>query len=115
MVKKDRIPSKYAASFASRYESEGSRSSDHIKYTEDSSALMRKWIDLNSASRNGCYTVQIIPLYKLSSFDGKNLALRLTSELEQIQLLRKKVELQETKLANATMLGCLTLLLTWLN
>ncbi|XP_073151433.1 transcription factor GTE8-like isoform X2 [Henckelia pumila] len=106
MAKKDRIPSKYAASFASRYESEGSGSSDHIDSTEDSAALMRKWIDLNSASRNGfAIPVQILPVSKLSSFDRKNLALRLTSELGQIQLLQKKLELQETKLANSTMVS----------
>ncbi|KZV56301.1 hypothetical protein F511_00298 [Dorcoceras hygrometricum] len=106
MAKKGRIPSKYAASFASRYESEGSGSSDHIESTEASAALMRKWIDLNSASRNGfAIPVQILPLSKLSSFDRKNLALRLTAELEQIQLLQKKVELQEKKLTNAVVVS----------
>lgn len=101
MAKKDRFLPGYSASFAPHCESEGSGSSGRIDYTEDSCAPMRKWIDLNSASRDGfAVPMQIIPLTKLSSFERKNLALRLTSELDQIRRLQNKVESQKEKTVN---------------
>ncbi|KAI3452535.1 hypothetical protein Pfo_009199 [Paulownia fortunei] len=102
MAKKDRFPPGYSASFAPHYESEGSGSSGRIDSTEDSCAPMRKWIDLNSASRDGfAVPIQIIPVSKLSSFERKSLVLRLTSELDQIRLLQNKVESQKKKPVNA--------------
>ncbi|KAK6155266.1 hypothetical protein DH2020_009514 [Rehmannia glutinosa] len=101
MAKKDRFPPGYSASFAPHYESEGSGCSGHIDSIEDS-ATMRKWIDLNSASRDGfAVHIQSIPLSKLSSFERKSLVFRLTSELDQIRLLQNKVELQKKKAVNA--------------
>ncbi|XP_051140205.1 transcription factor GTE8-like isoform X2 [Andrographis paniculata] len=102
MAKKDRFPPGYSATFAPHYESEGSGSSGHIDSTEDSSAPMRKWVDLNSASRDGfAVPIQTIPLSKLSTFERKNLVLRLTSELEQIRLLQSKVESRKEKRVSA--------------
>ncbi|KAI3474971.1 hypothetical protein Pfo_030282 [Paulownia fortunei] len=102
MAKKDRFPPGYSATFAPHYESEGSGSSGRIDSTEDSCAPMRKWIDLNSASRDGfAVPIQIIPVSKLSSFERKSLVLRLTSELDQIRLLQNKVESQKKKPVNA--------------
>ncbi|XP_057766919.1 transcription factor GTE8-like isoform X1 [Salvia miltiorrhiza] len=98
MAKKDRFPPGYSASVAPHYESEGSGSSGRIDSVDGSSASKRKWVDLNSASRDGfTVPIQIIPLSKLSSFERKSLVLRLTSELEQIRLLQNKVESQKKK------------------
>lgn len=101
MAKKDRFPPGYSTSAAPHYESEGSGSSGRIDSIEGSSASKRKWVDLNSASRDG-FTVpmQIIPLSKLSSYERKSLVLRLTSELEQTRLLQNKVESQKKKSVN---------------
>ncbi|KAL2529088.1 Transcription factor GTE8 [Forsythia ovata] len=106
MAKKDRFHPGYACGFAPQYETEGSGSSggidNQITVSKDSIAPMRKWIDLNSASRDGiAVPIQIVPLSKLSSFERKNLALRLTSELEQIRFFQKKVESHRIKLPNA--------------
>ncbi|KAG8384949.1 hypothetical protein BUALT_Bualt04G0171300 [Buddleja alternifolia] len=102
MAKKDRFPPGYSASFAPHCESEGSGSSGRIDSTEDSSAPMRKLIDLNSASRDGfAVPIQIIPLSKLSSSERKSLVIRLTSELEQTRLLQKRAELLKKKPVNA--------------
>ncbi|KAL8471103.1 hypothetical protein ACS0TY_028705 [Phlomoides rotata] len=101
MAKKDRFPPGYSASFAPRYESEGSGSSGRIDSAEDTSAPMRKWIDLNHASRDGfTVPVQLIPLSKLSSFERKNLVFRLTSELERIRRLQNKIDSQKIKPVN---------------
>ncbi|KAH6791001.1 hypothetical protein C2S51_006007 [Perilla frutescens var. frutescens] len=101
MAKKDRLPRGYSASFAPHYESEASGSSGRIDSIEDSSASKRKWIDLNSASRDGfTVPIQIIPLAKLSSLERTSLVLRLTSELERIRLLQNKVESQKKKTVN---------------
>ncbi|CAI9777275.1 unnamed protein product [Fraxinus pennsylvanica] len=106
MAKKDRFPPGYATGFAPQYESEGSDSSggidNQITVLKDSTVPMRKWIDLNSASRDGfTVPIQTVHLSKLSPFERKNLALRLTSELEQIRFLQNKVESHRTKLPNA--------------
>ncbi|KAK4417867.1 Transcription factor GTE8 [Sesamum alatum] len=102
MAKKDRFPPGYSSSFAPHYESEGSGSSGRIDSAEDCSALTRKWVDLNSASRDGfAVPIQVIPLSKLSSYERKSLVLRLTSELEQIRNLQNKVESQKKRTANA--------------
>ncbi|KAL0331885.1 UNVERIFIED_CONTAM: Transcription factor GTE8 [Sesamum calycinum] len=102
MAKKDRFPPGYSSSFAPHYESEGSGSSGRIDSAEDCSALTRKWIDLNSASRDGfAVPIQVIPLSKLSSYERKSLVLRLTSELEQIRILQNKVESQKKRTAIA--------------
>lgn len=101
MAKKDRFAPGYSASAAPQYESEGSGSSGRIDSVEGSSASKRKWVYLNSASRDG-FTIpmQIIPLYKLSLYERKSLVLRLTSELEQTRLLQSKVESQKKKSVN---------------
>ncbi|KAL6518745.1 hypothetical protein OROHE_017498 [Orobanche hederae] len=102
LAKKDRLPPGYSSSFAPHYESDGSGCSGRIGSIEDSSAPTRKWIDLNSASKDGfAVPVQIIPLSKLSSSERKSLVLRLTSELDQIRLLQNKIGLQKKKAANA--------------
>lgn len=104
MAKKDRFPPGYSASFAPRYEFEGSGSSRRIDSAEDTSAPMRKWIDLNHASRDGfTVPVQLIPLSKLSSFERKNLVFRLTSELEVVRRFQNKIDSQKIKPVNKIM------------
>ncbi|KAL1536543.1 hypothetical protein AAHA92_29178 [Salvia divinorum] len=101
MAKKDRFPPGYSASVAPHYESEGSGSSGRIDSVDGSSAAKRKWVDLNSASRDGfTVPVQIIPMSKLSSLERKSLARRLMSELEKIRILQNKVELPKKKIVN---------------
>ncbi|GFP84936.1 transcription factor gte8 [Phtheirospermum japonicum] len=100
MAKKDRFPPGYSAGFAPPYESEGSGCSGRIDSIEDPSAPTRKWVDLNSASKDGfAVPVQVIPVSKLSKFERKSLVLRLTTELDQIRLLQNKVESQKKKAA----------------
>ncbi|KAI9076059.1 hypothetical protein K1719_041993 [Acacia pycnantha] len=82
-------------------ESEGSGSSGQIDteitVSEDSSVPMRKCISLNSSHRDTFgVPMQVLPLSKLSPFERKDLVHRLRSELEQIRVLQKKVELQRT-------------------
>lgn len=103
MAKKDRFPKGYSANFTGQYESEASDTSGRIDSTEDNSVPMRKWVDLNSASRGGfAVPIQNILVSKLSSLERKNLVLRLTSELDQIRLLQNKVDFQKKRTANAT-------------
>ncbi|KAA8548201.1 hypothetical protein F0562_004538 [Nyssa sinensis] len=103
MAKRDRFPEGYSTGFAPNYESEGSGSSGRVDMeitgSEDSSAPMRKCINLNSAMRDGFgVPIQVLPLSKLSPSERKDLVLRLRSELEQIRSLQKRVELQRTNL-----------------
>ncbi|TKY63117.1 Transcription factor GTE8 [Spatholobus suberectus] len=80
-------------------ESEGSGSSGRIDteitVSEDSSIPARKCISLNS-SRCDAFgaSMQVVPLLNLSISQRKDLVQRLRSELEQIRLLQKKIELQ---------------------
>ncbi|KAL1564281.1 transcription factor GTE9-like [Salvia divinorum] len=94
MAKKDRFPPGYCSSVAPQ--SEGSGSSGRNDSVDGASASKRKWVDLNSASRDGfSVPIQIIPLSKLSSIERKSLVLRLTLELKNIRLLQNKVESQK--------------------
>ncbi|KAK4282271.1 hypothetical protein QN277_013668 [Acacia crassicarpa] len=82
-------------------ESEGSGSSGQIDteitVSEDSSVPLRKCISLNSSHRDTFgVPMQVLPLSKLSPFERKDLVHRLRSELEQIRVIQKKVELQRT-------------------
>ncbi|KAI4348275.1 hypothetical protein L6164_009012 [Bauhinia variegata] len=82
-------------------ESEGSGSSGRIDteitVSEDSNVPTRKCISLNSTQHDSfCVPMQVIPLSNMSPFERKNLVHRLRSELEQIRLLQKKVELHRT-------------------
>ncbi|XP_057437458.1 transcription factor GTE8-like [Lotus japonicus] len=82
-------------------ESEGSGTSGAIDtemtVSENSSIPTRKSIDLNSSCR-GAFGVSahVVPLSRMSPFERKGLARRLRSELEQIQQLQKRIELQRT-------------------
>ncbi|XP_061373537.1 transcription factor GTE8-like [Gastrolobium bilobum] len=82
-------------------ESEGSgtsgRMDTEITVSEDSSIPTRKCISLNSSRRDRIgVPMQVLPLSNLSPFQRKDLVSRLRSELEQIRLVQKKVELQRT-------------------
>lgn len=82
-------------------ESEGSGSSGRIDteitVSEDSNVPARKCISLNSSRRDAFgVPMQVHPLSKLLPFQRKDLVLKLRSELEQIRVLQKKVELQAT-------------------
>lgn len=80
-------------------ESEGSGSSGRIDteitVSEDSSFPARKSISLNS-SRCDAFgaPLQVVPLSNMSLSQRKDLVQRLRSELEQIRVLQKKIELQ---------------------
>ncbi|KAI4350552.1 hypothetical protein L6164_004999 [Bauhinia variegata] len=82
-------------------ESEGSGSSGRIDteitVSEDSNVPTRKCISLNSSQHDSfAVPMQVLPLSNMSSFERKDLVHRLRSELEQIRLLQKKVELHRT-------------------
>ncbi|XP_027351706.1 transcription factor GTE8-like isoform X2 [Abrus precatorius] len=82
-------------------ESEGSGSSGRIDteitVSEDSSIPTRKCMSLNSSRRDVFgVSLQVVPLSNLSPFQRKDLVQRLRSELEQIRILQKKIELQRT-------------------
>uniref|UniRef100_A0A5B7C0K2 Putative transcription factor GTE8 isoform X2 n=1 Tax=Davidia involucrata TaxID=16924 RepID=A0A5B7C0K2_DAVIN len=107
MVKKDRFPEGYSTGFTRNYESEGSGSSGRVDMeitaSEDSSAPMRKCINLNSAMHDGFgVPMQVLPLSKLSPSERKDLVLRLRAELEQIRILQKSVELQRTNVVTVS-------------
>ncbi|XP_020218656.1 transcription factor GTE8 [Cajanus cajan] len=80
-------------------ESEGSGSSGRIDteitVSEDSSFPARKSISLNSSRRDAFGApLQVVPLSNMSLSQRKDLVQRLRSELEQIRVLQKKIELQ---------------------
>ncbi|KAI9120398.1 hypothetical protein K1719_007431 [Acacia pycnantha] len=82
-------------------ESEGSGSSGpidtEITVSENSSVPARRCISLNSSHcDNFGVPMQVLRLSDISPLERKDLVLRLRSELEQIRLLQKKVELQRT-------------------
>lgn len=80
-------------------ESEGSGSSGRIDteitVSENSSIPARKCISLNSSRRDAFGgAMQIVPLSNMSHSQRKDLVQRLRSELEQIRILQKKIEVQ---------------------
>ncbi|XP_047156269.1 transcription factor GTE8 [Vigna umbellata] len=82
-------------------ESEGSGSSGRIDteitVSENSSIPARKCISLNSTRRDAFGgAMQIVPLSNMSHSQRKDLVQRLRSELEQIRMLQKKIEVQRT-------------------
>lgn len=101
MAGKDRFQEVYSTGVHPNYESEGSGSSVRldakVTASEYSSAPRQKWIDINSAVRDGFdVPVQVVPLSKLSPSEKKSLVLRLRSELEKIRVLQRKFELLKT-------------------
>lgn len=103
---KKKFPMGYSASSAPHYESEGSGSSGRIESTGDYAAPMRKWVDLNTVSKDGfTVLIQSIPLAKLSKSERRNLVHKLTSELDQIRVLQRKLESQKTKSISAVALS----------
>jgi len=80
-------------------ESEGSGSSGRIDteitVSENSSIPARKCISLNSSRRDAFGgPMQIVPLSNMSHSQRKDLVQRLRSELEQIRMLQKKIEVK---------------------
>ncbi|XP_057491106.1 transcription factor GTE8-like isoform X2 [Actinidia eriantha] len=101
MAKKDRFPPGYSTGLAPNYESEETGSSGRvdteITASENSSASRRKCINLNSVIRNGFgVPIQVLPISKMSPSQKKDLVLSLRFELEQIRVLKKRVEMQRT-------------------
>lgn len=101
MARKNRFAEGNSVGFGLHCESEGSGSSGRIvaemTASEDWPAPKQKWIDVNSASRGGFdVPVEVVPLSKLSPSEKKNLILRLRFDLERIQVLQRKIELQRT-------------------
>ncbi|XP_027101957.1 transcription factor GTE8-like isoform X2 [Coffea arabica] len=101
MARKERFPDVYSTGVLPNYESEGSGSSARLEAeitaSEDSTAPRQKWVDVNSALRDGFdVPVQVVPLSKLSLSEKKSLILRLRSELEKIRVLQRKFQLLKT-------------------
>ncbi|KAH7532379.1 hypothetical protein FEM48_Zijuj04G0013500 [Ziziphus jujuba var. spinosa] len=102
VAKTNKYPGVYYDNLLERAgESEESGSSGRfdteITASEDSSAPMRKCISLNSKDGD-VYGVpmQVLPLSNMLPYERKDLKHRLRLELEQIRVLKKKVELQRT-------------------
>ncbi|XP_022982682.1 transcription factor GTE8-like [Cucurbita maxima] len=98
-----RYPERYygSSSFCTAGESEGSGSSGRIDpeiaVSEVSSTPMRRCMSFNSDRHEGLRVrTQVLPLTSLLQSERKDLVYRLRNELEQIQTLRKKVELLRT-------------------
>ncbi|XP_038899184.1 transcription factor GTE9-like isoform X2 [Benincasa hispida] len=98
-----RYPERYYgnSSFHTAGESEGSGSSGRIDpeiaASEVSSTPMRRCVSFSSDSREGLRVpTQVLPLTSLLQSERKDLVYRLRNELQQIQTLRKKVELLRT-------------------
>ncbi|PSR87504.1 Transcription factor like [Actinidia chinensis var. chinensis] len=101
MAKKHRFPPGYSTGFAPNYESEETGSSGRvdtdITVSENSSAPRRKCINLNSITRNGFgVPIQVLPISKMSPSQREDLVISLRSELEQIRVLQKRVDMQRT-------------------
>lgn len=101
MARKDKLRGGGSAGFAANYGSEGSGSSGRfdarIAASGHSIAPQQRWININSSSHDGfAVPIQVIPLFKLSPSERKNLVLQLRSDLEQIRILQKKVEFYRT-------------------
>ncbi|ESW12884.1 hypothetical protein PHAVU_008G150100 [Phaseolus vulgaris] len=100
MIAKSRLPGGYFGNGIDTVgESEGSGSSGRIDteitVSENSSIPARKCISLNSSRRDAFDTpMQVVPLSNMSHSHRKDLVQRLRSELEQIRMLQKKIELQ---------------------
>ncbi|TKY63118.1 Transcription factor GTE8 [Spatholobus suberectus] len=82
-------------------ESEGSGTSGRIDteitVLEDCSIPTRKCISLNSSGNDAVgVPMQVVPMSNLSPFQRKDLVDRLSSELEQIRVFRKRLELRRT-------------------
>uniref|UniRef100_A0A1D1Z9E8 Transcription factor GTE10 n=1 Tax=Anthurium amnicola TaxID=1678845 RepID=A0A1D1Z9E8_9ARAE len=99
MGKTHKFPRGHSSGFVPDYrhtvetvgESEGFVSSGRID-SEDSSAPKRKCISLNIDRCDGFNVpMQVVSISKMSSSERKELELRLRSELEQIQILQKKI------------------------
>ncbi|XP_008450072.1 transcription factor GTE8 isoform X3 [Cucumis melo] len=89
------------SSYRTAGESEGSGSSGRIDpeiaASEVSSTPMRRCVSFSSDNREGLRVpTQVLPLTSLLQSERKDLVYRLRKELQQIQTLRKKVELLRT-------------------
>ncbi|CAN6702864.1 unnamed protein product [Malus baccata var. baccata] len=99
MAKKNKNPGRggyYGSAFGQAGECSGSsgRIDTEVTGSEDSSAPTRKSISLNSSNRDSFgVPIQIVPLSNMLSSEKKDLKHRLNMELEQIRVLRKKVEM----------------------
>ncbi|XP_004231798.1 transcription factor GTE8 [Solanum lycopersicum] len=101
MARKDKLPGGGSAGFATNYGSEGSGSSGRfdarISVSGHSIAPQQRWININSSSHDGfAVPIHVILQSKLSPSERKHLVLQLTSDIEQIRLLQKKVEFYRT-------------------
>lgn len=91
MDKKNRFPEGYSSSDDESGSS--GRIDTEISASENCSVPRKKWIMLNSATKDGFgVPVKVLPLSKLSHPDRENLVLCLKAELERIGFLRKKFE-----------------------
>lgn len=104
MTKKNRYPrggGYYGGVFepAGEYECSGSsgRIDTEVTVSEGSSAPKRKCISLNSNNRDSFRVpMQVLPLSSMLSSERKDLINRLRTELEQIQVLKKRAEMHRT-------------------
>uniref|UniRef100_A0A7N0T552 Uncharacterized protein n=1 Tax=Kalanchoe fedtschenkoi TaxID=63787 RepID=A0A7N0T552_KALFE len=96
MAKNGRAPGGYyngPIDTAGECEGSGSSGRIDVEISEDSTAPIRKCINLNSDHLSFNVLVQAYPCSTMSPFERKDLASRLKAELEQVRTFKKNVEL----------------------
>ncbi|XP_031094718.1 transcription factor GTE8-like [Ipomoea triloba] len=98
VLKKHRVSGDYSAVCRSKVSGISGRIDTDITVSEGSMASRKKWKNLNSSTQHGfSVPTNVIRLSKLSLSERKNLVLQLKSELGDVRILLKKLELLETK------------------
>lgn len=103
MAKKDMFPDAYSGGCPPNDESEGSgcsgRDDMYVSGYEDSIGghTRKKWIKLSSVMHDGFgVPVHVVPLVKLSPVEKKKWLFRLKTELDQVRMFRKRVDVDRT-------------------
>nr|GMC99491.1 transcription factor GTE8-like [Ipomoea batatas] len=98
VLKKHRVSGDYSAVCRSKVSGISGRIDTDITVSEGSMASRKKWKNLNSSTQHGfSVPTNVIRLSKLSLSERKNLVLQLKSELGDVRIVLKKLELLETK------------------
>nr|GMC93560.1 transcription factor GTE8-like [Ipomoea batatas] len=98
VLKKHRVSGDYSTVCRSKASGISGRIDTDITVSEGSMASRKKWKNLNSSTHHGfSVPTNVIRLSKLSLSERKNLVLQLKSELGDVRIVLKKLELLETK------------------
>nr|GMC95308.1 transcription factor GTE8-like [Ipomoea batatas] len=98
VLKKNRVSGDYSTVCRSKVSGISGRIDTDITVSEGSMASRKKWKNLNSSTHHGfSVPTNVIRLSKLSLSERKNLVLQLKSELGDVRIVLKKLELLETK------------------